>query len=69
VRTELIVSGSTDPQARLTVAGDTVDLRPDGSFTLRFELPDGRQVLPVRAETPDGELSREITPVVQKETR
>lgn len=69
VRTELIVSGSTDPQATLTVAGDAIDLRPDGSFTLRFELPDGEQVIPVRAESPDGEIAQEITPVVHKETR
>ncbi len=39
--TELIVYGSTEPDAKLTVQGQNVTLRPDGSFSLRFYLPDG----------------------------
>jgi hypothetical protein len=69
VRTELVVSGSTDPEARLTVKGEEIDIRPDGTFTIRYELPDGKQVVDVRAITADGELSREVVPVVQKSTR
>lgn len=69
VRTELIVSGATDPSARLTIQGMPVELRPDGSFTTRFELPDGEQVIDVRATNTDESITREIVPVVQKETR
>ena len=68
VRTELILSGKTAPDAKLTVQGHPVILRADGTFTLRFELPDGEQVLAVRAATQDEAFEREITPVVRKET-
>jgi len=68
VRTELIVSGTTDPSAVLTVGGERVELRPDGSFSLRFELPDGERTIPIRAESSDGSRSREILPKIIKKT-
>jgi len=69
VNTELIVYGQTQPDAKLTVGGRPVNLRSDGSFSLRFLLPDGRQVIPVVATSSDGEQVRNITPIVTKETR
>ncbi len=54
VGTELIVYGATEPGARVTVQGRPVDLRPDGTFTLRFALPEGVQVIPATAESADG---------------
>ena len=67
--TELILYGGTQPDARLTVAGKEVALRPDGTFSLRFALPDGEQNLEVRATSADRVETRAITPVVRKETR
>ena len=55
VNTELIVYGQTEPDAKLTVADQPVSLKPDGSFSLRFFLPDGKQVIPVVATSSDGE--------------
>ncbi|MFH1678466.1 MAG: DUF4912 domain-containing protein [Candidatus Omnitrophota bacterium] len=69
VNTELIVYGQTEPDAKLTVAGHPVELRPDGSFSLRFFLPDGKQTIPVIATSSDSEQVRRITPVVTKETK
>ncbi len=69
VNTELIVYGQTQPGAKLTVGGRPVSLRTDGSFSLRFFLPDGKQVIPVTATSSDGEQTRSITPVVIKETK
>ncbi|HEY9070205.1 MAG TPA: DUF4912 domain-containing protein [Candidatus Ozemobacteraceae bacterium] len=69
VNTELIVYGATEPNATLTVQGRQVKLRPDGTFTLRFALPDGHQNIPVRAVNADGDMERTITPVVEKVTR
>jgi hypothetical protein len=68
VATELILYGATEPDARLTVAGEPVALRPDGTFTLRYALPDGRMELPVRAVSADGQDERSATPVVEKQT-
>ena len=69
VNTELIVYGATEPDAKVTVQDKAVTLRPDGSFTLRFALPDGKQVIPVKAVSADNSDQRSITPIVTKETK
>ena len=43
---ELIVYGATEPTAKVTLQGEPVKLRPDGTFTMRFSLPDSRQIIP-----------------------
>jgi hypothetical protein len=66
---ELIVYGATEPDAKVTVQGKEVSLRPDGTFTLRFALPDGRHAIPVRAVSNDKIEERTLTPVVSRETK
>jgi len=68
VNTDLIVYGATEPDARVTVQGKPVTLRKDGTFSLRFTLPDGSLMIPVCAINPDGDREREIVPKVKKET-
>jgi uncharacterized protein len=69
VNCELIVYGATEPDAKVTVQGRPIALRPDGTFTLRFALPDGKQVIPVKAISKDNSQNRSVTPVVTRETR
>ncbi len=69
VNTELIVYGATEPTAKLSVQGLPVKLRPDGTFTMRFALPDGRQEIPIVAVDKDGDQKRQITPAVEKNTK
>jgi len=66
---ELIVYGATQPDAKVTVQGMPINLRPDGTFTLRYYLPDGKQVIPVKATSADKLEERVITPIVTRETR
>ncbi|MEW6101637.1 MAG: DUF4912 domain-containing protein [Candidatus Omnitrophota bacterium] len=66
---ELIVYGATEPDAKVTVQGKPIKLRKDGTFTLRFALPNGRQVIPVKAVACDNQEERTITPIVTRETR
>jgi hypothetical protein len=68
LNTELIVYGATEPDARVTIQGEPLCLRPDGTFTLRFALPDGIQQLPVTAQSADGIDTITITPIVTKQT-
>ena len=68
VNTELIVYGATQPGSELTVQGKPIVLNEDGTFSLRFALPDGEQVIPVRAVSPDKVEERVITPIVTKNT-
>ena len=68
VDAELIVYGGTEPDAKVTLHGQRVKLRPDGTFTARFALPDGIQTIPVTAQSEDGVEIRTITPVVSRNT-
>jgi hypothetical protein len=58
VNAELVIYGATEPDAHVTIAGRPVRLRPDGSFSLRFALPDGDYELPVIAWAEAGDESR-----------
>jgi hypothetical protein len=66
--TELIVYGATDPGATVTCQGRPVPLRPDGTFTLRFALPDGAQEIACRATSADRLEAISITPALTKTT-
>jgi len=58
VNAELIIYGATEPDAAVTIGGRTIRLRPDGTFSYRFILPDGRYELPAIATSADGTDSR-----------
>src|SRR6266498_153699 len=53
INAELIVYGATESGAQVTIGGRVVNLRPDGSFSFRFALPDGQHELPVVAVSAD----------------
>ena len=69
IDTELIVHGHTAPNAHVTLRGEPVHLRSDGSFAIRFSLPDRRHVLPVVASSPDGGQQRTIVLAVDRNTK
>ena len=66
---ELIVYGSTEPNAKVTLQGEPVQVRPDGTFTVRFSLPDSRQIIPAVAASPDGVEERTIVLAVERNTK
>lgn len=66
---ELIVYGATEPNAQVTLQGEPVHLRPDGSFTVRFSLPDSRQIIPAVASRADGAEERTIVLAVERNTK
>jgi len=66
---ELIVYGATEPKARVTLQGEPVKLRPDGTFTMRFSLPDSRQIIPATAVSADGYEERTIVLAVERNTK
>jgi hypothetical protein len=69
VDAELIVYGVTEPDAHVTLQGDPVKLRPDGSFTVRFSLPNCRQVIPAVASSADGLEQRTVVLAVERNTK
>ena len=66
---ELIVYGETEPTARVTLQGEPVKLRSDGTFTMRFSLPDSRQIIPAVAASADGVEERTIVLAIERNTK
>jgi uncharacterized protein len=66
---EMIVFGRTIAGSRVTLQGEPVKLRPDGTFTMRYSFPDGRQILPAIAESADGIEERKIVLAVERNTK
>jgi hypothetical protein len=69
VDAEIIVYGVSRRDAHVTLKGEPVQLRPDGTFTVRMDLPDRRQVIPVVASTGDGGEQRTIVLAVERNTK
>jgi len=60
VNAELIIYGATEPNAHVAIAGRPIKLRPDGTFSCHFALPDGDYALAATAVSPENE-SRQAT--------
>ena len=69
VDAEMIVIGRTKPHAHVTLAGEPVKLREDGTFAIRLSMPDRRQVLPIVASSSDGVEQRTIVLAVERNTK
>jgi hypothetical protein len=53
VNVELVIYGATERDATVTIGGRKIALRPDGTFSVRFALPDGHHELAVLAVSAD----------------
>jgi len=69
VDAHMIVHGSTDPQANVSVGGEPVHVETDGTFVLKMDLPDRRQVLPVIASSRDGTEQRTTVLAIERNTK
>ena len=59
VDAELIVHGITDPHAHVTLKGEPVRLEPDGTFSVRLNLPTAARSFPSSPAAPTGSSSRQ----------
>lgn len=69
VNAEVVIYGSTERDARVTIGSVPVTLRPDGTFSFRFALPDGTFPLPVAAVSADGQDGRVATLTLGRTTQ
>lgn len=69
VHAELIVHGTTDPHAELTLLGDRVPVSRDGTFSHRVSLIEGRQVIDAVATTRNGCHQRTIVLGIERNTK
>jgi hypothetical protein len=69
VDAEMIVYGVTNPNTHVSLRGEPVRIRPDGTFTVRMSLPNQRQVIPVVASAANGGEQRTIVLAVERNTK
>lgn len=56
VNADIVIFGATEPDANVTIGGRPINLRPDGTFSCRFSLPDGEHSVSVSALSAQGDL-------------
>ncbi len=66
--TELIIYGGADAGSTILLSGKKLNLRPDGTFTARFSLPEGELKLPVTFISQDRSEAHTVTPKVTRRT-
>ncbi len=69
VDAELIVYGAVSPDAHVSLKGEPIEMRDDGSFTVRMSMPERRQVIPIVAVSSDGVEQRTIVLAVERNTK
>ncbi|HYZ72718.1 MAG TPA: DUF4912 domain-containing protein [Chthoniobacterales bacterium] len=68
VNAEVIFYGGTHPEAKVTVAGQPIQLQPDGTFRYHFIFPDRDFEIPIVAVSPDGIETRSAVLFFRRET-
>jgi hypothetical protein len=68
VNAEVIFYGGTHPEAKVTVAGQPIQLQPDGTFRYHFIFPDQDFEIPIVAVSPDGKETRSAVLFFRRET-
>lgn len=66
---EIIIYGAVNRDAHVTLQGEPVQLRGDGTFAVRLSLPDRRQVIPIVASSYDGVEQRTTILAVERNTK
>ncbi len=69
VDAHMIIQGAADPSANVTLAGEPVKLENDGSFSVKINLPDRRQVLPIVAASRDGTQQKTTVIAIERNTK
>jgi hypothetical protein len=69
VDAEMIVYGATKPGSYVTLQGEPVKLGADGTFRVRVEMPNKRQVIPIVANAPDGAARQTVVLAVERNTK
>jgi hypothetical protein len=69
VDAHMVIHGSANPNANVTLAGEPIRLRDDGTFSVQLNLPDRRQVLPIVASSRDGTQQRTTVLSIERNTK
>lgn len=67
VKIELVLYGSAGKGSRLSFMGREVEANPDGTFSLRMELPEGEIEIPMKLISPEGKWEKKIKTAIDTE--
>ncbi len=69
VETELLIHGTSDPQAEVMLLGEKIPVSKEGRFALRLSLPNGRQVIPAVNTSSNKRRQQTIVLAIERNTK
>lgn len=69
VDADVIIHGKTDPNVQVSIRNEPIKIENDGTFLVRFSLPEKRHVFPIEAEGNDGVEMQRVILTVERNTR
>ena len=69
VNADIVIHGTTDPSVQVCIRGEPINIAPDGTFSVRFSLPEKRHVFPIDAEGNDGVETQRVILAVERNTK
>ena len=69
VDAELVIFGTTEKGSYLSIKGEPIDITSDGSFRIRLEMPNRRQVIPIYGQSASGLEQQTVVLAVERNTR
>ncbi len=69
VDSEIVIKGKTEPGVQLTIKGEKIRLKEDGSFSIRYHLPERRHVFPIVAISSDGIETQTVILAFERNTK
>ena len=69
VAVDIIIHGRTDPSVQVSIRNEPISVAADGSFSVRFSLPEKRHVFPIDAEGSDGVETQRVILAVERNTK
>ena len=69
LKAEILLLGSTEKGARIAIQGEPLNVADDGSFRIRIDMPNRRQVIPISAFSASGLEQQTLVVAVERNTR
>lgn len=66
---DVIIHGKTDPSVQVTIRNEPIRINDDGTFSVRFAIPEKRHVFPIEAEGSDGVETQRVILTMERNTR
>ena len=66
---DVIIHGKADANVQVTIRNEPVAVNPDGTFAVRFALPEKRHLFPIEAEGSDGVEMQRVILTLERNTR